>query len=463
MAISLHPRRLDEYEQFLIRMNTPRVVIDNTFSPSATLIKVDSARKHGILLEAVQALTDLDLCIQKGYISSDGKWFMDVFHCTDRLGRKITTDTSKLVSCIEHSLTLDPTSSFPHHRVLDHLTSLELTGSDRPGLLSEVFAVLSDLNCSVVEAKVWTHNGRIGAIISVKDAKSGSIIQDSQTSNRIQQKLRHVLRGDNGLRGDPLTEVSYPARVDTDADRRMHQIMFADRDYERREDTWRKAEVSASELVYGAPAVSVQNWAERGYSVVTVQCRDRPKLLFDVVCTLTDMEYVVSHGTIDTTADLAHQEFYIRHLDGTPISSEAERQRVIQCLQAAVRRRSSEGVRLELCTEDRPGLLAFVTRTFRENGLSVTRADVSTRDGMAKNEFYVTDAWGHMPDPKIIDSVIQRIGVEHLKVNEELRPRHCGGPTVSDAGSGGPGAGLLSLGSIVQRKLFRLGLIRSCS
>lgn len=36
------------------------------------------------------------------------------------------------------------------------------------------------------------------------------------------------------------------------------------------------------------------------------------------------------------------QEFYIKHADGIPISSEAERQRVIQCLQAAVERRASK-------------------------------------------------------------------------------------------------------------------------
>lgn len=40
-------------------------------------MKVDSARKDGILLEAVQVLTDLNLSIKKAYISSDGKWFMD--------------------------------------------------------------------------------------------------------------------------------------------------------------------------------------------------------------------------------------------------------------------------------------------------------------------------------------------------------------------------------------------------
>ncbi|KAG0461818.1 hypothetical protein HPP92_020294 [Vanilla planifolia] len=50
---------LDEYEKLVKRMNAPRVVIDNAVCPTATVVKVDSARKAGILLEAVQMLTDL--------------------------------------------------------------------------------------------------------------------------------------------------------------------------------------------------------------------------------------------------------------------------------------------------------------------------------------------------------------------------------------------------------------------
>lgn len=45
-------------------------------------LQVDSARRHGILLEAVQVLTDLNLSIKKAYISSDGRWFMDGKHLT---------------------------------------------------------------------------------------------------------------------------------------------------------------------------------------------------------------------------------------------------------------------------------------------------------------------------------------------------------------------------------------------
>ena len=57
------------------------------------MVQVDSTRKRGVLLEAVQVLADLDLSINKAYISSDGRWFMDVFHVTDRLGRKLTDDS----------------------------------------------------------------------------------------------------------------------------------------------------------------------------------------------------------------------------------------------------------------------------------------------------------------------------------------------------------------------------------
>ncbi|PPD92684.1 hypothetical protein GOBAR_DD10370 [Gossypium barbadense] len=54
-----------------------RVVIDNNACEDATVIQVDSVNKHGILLEVVQVLTDMNLTITKAYISSDGGWFMD--------------------------------------------------------------------------------------------------------------------------------------------------------------------------------------------------------------------------------------------------------------------------------------------------------------------------------------------------------------------------------------------------
>lgn len=436
---------LDEYQKLVIRMSTPRVVIDNTVCRTATVVKVDSARRHGTLLDAVQILTDLNLSIKKAYISSDGQWFMDVFHVTDLNGNKLTDES--VISYIEQSLE----TTYPDKSLgFNGLTALELTGTDRVGLLSEVFAVLAELQCNVVDAKVWTHNGRIASLIYVKDCNSGSPIEDSRQIDRIEARLRNVLRGDNDIRS-ARTSVSMAV---THTERRLHQMMSADRDYERKPDL----QCWTDSLV-----VNVQNWTERGYSVVNVQCEDRPKLLFDVVCTLTDMEYVVFHASINTTGDKAYLEFYIRHTDGTPISLEPERHRLIQCLQAAIERRASEGIRLELCTSDRQGLLTDVTRTFRENGLNVTRAEISTAMGMAMNVFHVTDATRNLVDPKSIESVRQKIGLGNLKVKELPFRHHQMAERQDEHEIGVGGAVLLSLGSLVRKNLYNLGLIKSYS
>jgi UTP:GlnB (protein PII) uridylyltransferase len=326
------------------------------------------------------------------------------------------------------------------------LTALELTGTDRVGLLSEVFAVLADLQCDVVEAKVWTHNGRIASLIYVKDCNSGTPIEDSQQIDKIEALLRSVLKGDN----DICSAKTMVSMAVTHSERRLHQMMFADRDYERK----------ALRPYVDSPIVTVQNWAERGYSVVNVTSKDRTKLLFDVICTLTDMEYVVFHGTIKTAGDTAYLEFYIKHTDGTPISSEPERHRVILCLQAAVERRASEGVRLELCAPDRESLLADVTRTFRENGLNVTRAEISTSSETAANVFYVTDAVKNPVDSKTIESVRQKVGLSKLKVKE--LPLCYQQKTERDEQAVGiTGTVLLSLGSLVRKNLYNLGLIKS--
>ncbi|KAM3314491.1 hypothetical protein ACQJBY_033367 [Aegilops geniculata] len=506
-----HPSEV--YELFVRHMNTPRVVVDNGVCDTATLVQVHSARKHGVLLEAVAALSDHGVCVRKGYISSDdGRWFMDVFHVTDAAGCKVA-DADKLLVRLESSLAAAAAAAdaLPRPAGCDSpakeaLCLLELIGVDRPGLLSEVFAVLHDLRCSTVDARAWTHGGRVAALVFVRDEDTGAPIHDAARIRRIESRLRHVLRG--GARG--ARTVLLDAAAVGNLDRRLHQLLSEDREADRR--------APAEGPTTTATAVAVQEWGERGYSVVTVSCRDRPKLLFDVVCTLTDLDYVVYHGTFDTDGDHAQQEFYIRRLDGRAISSEGERQRVIQRLQAAIERRASEvvrpsqlnisfpcppchatldkkapdpppespfpphfplerhvfgriprrltrsssqGVRLELRISDRRGLLAYVTRVFRENSLSVTHAEITTRGDMAVNVFHVTDVAGRPADPKTIDEVIHGVGTESLRVDEERWPRLCS--TEGDAGGGGAGAGLFSLGSLVKKNLYNLGLIRSCS
>lgn len=395
----------DEYEKLIRRMNPPRVVIANGSCKNATVIQVDSVNRHGILLEVVQILTDLNLVITKAYISSDGGWFMDVFNVTDQDGNKITDEA--ILDYIQKSLGPESSCFGRSVGVISSTahTSIELTGRDRPGLLSELSAVLSHLKCNVVNAEVWTHNTRAAAVMHITDQETGFAISDPTRLGRVKELLCNVLSG-SSRSGKARSEVTHAT---THTERRLHQMMFEDRDYERLGDREDEDERQR-------PNVSVVNWYDKDYSVVTIRCKDRLKLLFDTVCTLTDMQYVVFHGSVDTEGPEAYQEYYIRHVDGSPVKSDAERQRVIHCLEAAIERRVSEGLKLELCTTDRAGLLSDVTRIFRENSLTVTQAEVTTRGGKAINTFYVRDASGYPIDAKTIDSIRQSIGQTFLQV-----------------------------------------------
>lgn len=69
-----------------------------------------------------------------------------------------------------------------------------------------------------------------------------------------------------------------------------------------------------------------------------------------------------------------------------------------------------KGLRLQLCTLNRMGLLSDITRIFRENGLSISTIDVGTNGERAVGSFFVTDASGHSVDPQRVELVIKEIG-----------------------------------------------------
>ncbi|KAG0502728.1 hypothetical protein HPP92_002800 [Vanilla planifolia] len=222
----------DEYEKLVIRMNPPRVSVDNTTSKKATLIKVDSVNKHGSLLEVVQVLIDLNLTIKRGYISSDGEWFMDVFHVVDREGNKLYD--SEVIERIQQSLG-SRIYSFQSLRqsvgiqAASKHTSIELIGRDRPGLLSEIFAVLADLKCNIVAAEVWTHNSRMASVVYATDEVTGGPIDDCDRLAQIKHLLRNVLKGSKDKQSAK-TSISMGM---THTERRLHQMMYDDRDYDR--------------------------------------------------------------------------------------------------------------------------------------------------------------------------------------------------------------------------------------
>ncbi|XP_078430502.1 ACT domain-containing protein ACR3-like [Wolffia australiana] len=453
-----------DYDSLIERINPASVSVDNETCADTTLVKVDGANKHGILLEMVQVLSDLDLVISKSYVSSDGGWVMDVFHVTDQFGRKISDHS--LITYLKQSListrlrgeiepvktclgrVVEARDSSPSYNQ-SGLAILEMTVADRHGVLSEVSAVVAKHGFYVISGQVWTHNSRAACILYLRGENSPAIAVGA-----LEHQLQLVVAASHGsderwrLRLRPAAHAAGPVHVE----RRLHQLMHEDQDFEL-EDEVDEGDKSEKD---GMPVrVSVESCEEKGYSVVGIRSRDRPKLLFDTVCTLTDLDYVVFHATVGSHGAQAIQEYFIRRKDGRPLDSEAERRKVARCLLAAVERRVSQGLTLKVRTPDRAGLLSEVTRVFREHGLTMLTAEIGRLGDSAVGTFCVRDASGVMVEPRTMESLRKEIGGEVAIEMDDSSPYRSIIRTCNPSG-GAEKAGKRSLGSFLWSRIGRL-------
>ncbi|XP_039137421.1 LOW QUALITY PROTEIN: ACT domain-containing protein ACR3-like [Dioscorea cayenensis subsp. rotundata] len=425
-----------DFDSLIERIQSPRVCIDNETRHDCTLVKVDSANRPGILLEMVQVLTDLDLVISKSYISSDGGWLMDVFHVTDHQGKKLTDQS--LILYIQQSLVVGRKESAREVRTClgeaggprtpgGRTHCLEFTAADRPGLLSEVSAVLVELDCHVLSTQAWTHNSRAACIMTLVDTPSARPIVSRERLGYVEEQVGSVVGAHRGPGEKMHVSLSGPTPGRVHSERRLHQLMLEDGDYEESPlplpvegDQFAKVNIEERKkesMGFGSGAarmvtqVSVDSWKERGYSVVNVRSRDRPKLLFDTVCALTDMQYAVFHAAVSSHGPVALQEYYIRRVDGCTLDAEVERRRVTRCLVAAIERRVSHGMRLDVCMRDRVGLIAEITRAVRENGLSLARVECRLQRQMMVGSFLCDRCVGRgVVDERRVEALREQIG-----------------------------------------------------
>ncbi|KAH0448238.1 hypothetical protein IEQ34_022038 [Dendrobium chrysotoxum] len=425
------------------------VCIDNDTCDECTLVKVDGANRRNILLKMVQVLSDLDLIISKSYISSDGDWFMDVFHVTELQGHKLRDPS--IIQYIQQSLGIaqrQKGSSGPAQVKIcngnvvgvDHFTSdcnaLEVTFLDRPGILCEVVTVLFKLSCTMDSGEVWAHNGRVACILYIKEQDTGLPILDRTRLIYLGDDMASIMEAHHfpgelwGVR------VRSPTACRIHTERRLHQMLQQCKDYDIgppplpvegdqmslaitiMEANKRFGYGNASNKVVSRPQVSVESWRERDCLVVNVRSSDRPKLMFDTMCALTDLDYDVFHGSINTDGSVAIQEYFVRQMNESTLLNEMERQRLVRNLAAAVERRMSQGLKVEVRTLNRHGLLSNMSRVLRENSLSVDKALFSKEEDTAIGTFYITDSSSSTIDTNNIDQ--QRLEALRNEIGEDI-------------------------------------------
>ncbi|XP_020102447.1 ACT domain-containing protein ACR2-like [Ananas comosus] len=445
-----------EFDNLNEKIYGPRVYVDNESCERCTVVKVNSLNKQGLLLEVLEVLADVDLFINKSYISSDAGWFMDVFHVKDQRGSKIYD--RKIIGYIKEAIGARRDRKNSEVRIskgiatksetASECTVIEMIGPNRPGLFSEISAVLAEQRCNVVEAHAWSHNDCLACVAYISDESTSTVINDPDRLATIEDHLSTVLRPataycdrDKGVRAHFLGCDSSMSHTE----RRLHQLMLANRDFDGPPRPTTASTFSSMEINGDGEGrrtvVSIDRCNEKRYSVVNVDCVDRPKLMFDTVCTLTDMQYIVFHASSTSHGPFASQEYYIRHKDGRMLDSAGEKQLVVKCLEAAIERRICEGVRIELCTENTAGLLSYITRVLRENGLTVAHADIATRGEKTRSVLYVRDISGNKVDMGIIESIKRELEPFAFQVRNEQALPH----KYSSEGGDGYGFSFVSL------------------
>ena len=195
-------------------------------------------------------------------------------------------------------------------------TAIEMSGADRPGLFSEISAALADLQVNIVEAHAWTHNERLACVAYITDQSTDSRIEDPHRLAKIENHLATVLGAANISRTNHQevkgADLHVGEATTTCAERRLHQLMLSVEDFEGPS----APTTSSSETPLGLDEdddegskaiVSIESCNERGYSIVSIECKDRLRLMFDVVCTITDMQYLIFHGSTASHGGYAMQ------------------------------------------------------------------------------------------------------------------------------------------------------------
>ncbi len=85
-----------------------------------------------------------------------------------------------------------------------------------------------------------------------------------------------------------------------------------------------------------APRVLIANKASRTHTVIEVNGRDRPGLLYDVTRALIDLGLQISSAMVFTYGERAVDVFYVKDVFGFQVTHEGKLERVRQALTAAL-------------------------------------------------------------------------------------------------------------------------------
>jgi [protein-PII] uridylyltransferase len=184
-------------------------------------------------------------------------------------------------------------------------TVVTVLTADHPGLFSRLAGALAATGASVLEAKIFTlTDGTALDIFHVQDAATGEPFAQPDKLARLSVAIEQALSGEL----QPRREI---AKRDTGLPARAR-------------------------VFHVAPRVVIDNEASRTHTIVEVNGRDRPGLLYDVTRALSALSLQIASAKISTFGERAVDVFYVKDLFGLKVTHEGKLDTIRDGLRAAL-------------------------------------------------------------------------------------------------------------------------------
>lgn len=182
---------------------------------------------------------------------------------------------------------------------VDHkrsITEATVFTPDHPGLFSQIAGAIALSGASIVEARIFTMaNGHALDIFTIQDA-NGKAVSGANDLNRLRKRIANSLTGELRPWRELAGRESLPQRA---------------RD------------------VFEVPTrVIIDNTASNFFTVVEVNGRDRPGLLYDVTRALTESGMQIATAKISTYGERVVDVFYVKDVFGMKVTNEQKQKEV---------------------------------------------------------------------------------------------------------------------------------------